>query len=117
MILSSREYLSLLPPGQVLSLRYEDVLQHPREKLRDLIAFIDPSLVDDAWLDSAARIPRPNPSKFSLLDAETQRAAHRRLRAGAGGVGVPSIGRPREKGTWSKLPRCWFCLPAAAVRP
>ena len=73
MILSSREYLSLLPPGQVLSLRYEDVLQHPREKLRDLIAFIDPSLVDDAWLDSAAHIPRPNPSKFSLLDPETQR--------------------------------------------
>ena len=73
MILSSREYLSLLPPEQFLSLRYEDVLQHPREKLHDLIAFIDPSLVDDAWLDAAARIPRPNPSKFSLLDAETQR--------------------------------------------
>ena len=73
MILSSREYLSLLPPEQVLSLRYEDVLQHPREKLRDLLAFIDPSLVDDAWLDSAVRIPRPNPSKFSLLDPETQR--------------------------------------------
>ena len=73
MILSSREYLSSLPSERFLSLRYEDVLQHPREKLRDLLAFIDPSLVDDAWLDAAARIPRPNPSKFSLLDAETQR--------------------------------------------
>ena len=73
MILSSREYLSPLPPEQFLSLRYEDVLQHPREKLRELIAFIDPSLVDDAWLDAVAHIPRPNPSKFSLLDAAAQR--------------------------------------------
>ena len=73
MILSSRGYLSSLPPDQFLALRYEDVLLHPREKLRELVAFIDPSLVDDAWLDSAARIPRPNPSRFSLLDKETQR--------------------------------------------
>ena len=72
MIMSSREYLSLLPPGQYLALRYEDVLQHPREKLRELVAFIDPSLVDDAWLDSAARIPRPNPSRFSSLDKDSQ---------------------------------------------
>ena len=73
MIMSSREYLSSLPPGQFLALRYEDVLQHPREKLRELVAFIDPSLVEDAWLDSAARIPRPNPSRFSSLDREAQR--------------------------------------------
>ena len=73
MILSSRSYLSSLPPDQFLSLRYEDVLQHPREKLRELIAFIDPSLVDDAWLDAATRIPRPNPSKFSSLDPAAQR--------------------------------------------
>ena len=73
MIMSSREYLSSLPPGQFLALRYEDMLQYPREKLRELVAFIDPSLVDDAWLDSAARIPRPNPSRFSSLDNEAQR--------------------------------------------
>ena len=73
MILSSRSYLSSLPPDRYLSLRYEDVLQHPREKLRELIDFIDPSLADDAWLDLAARIPRANPSRFPLLDAEAQR--------------------------------------------
>ena len=63
----------MLPSSQFLALRDEDLLGHPREKLRELVAFIDPSLVDDAWRDSAARIPRPNPSRFSLLDAETQR--------------------------------------------
>ncbi|MDE0206928.1 MAG: sulfotransferase [Candidatus Tectomicrobia bacterium] len=73
MILSSREYLSVLPPDRFLALRYEDVLQNPREKLRELIAFIDPGLVDDAWLDAAEHVPRSNPSRFSLLDPETQR--------------------------------------------
>ena len=73
MILSSRSYLSSLAPGQFLALRYEDVLRNPREKLRELIAFIDPSLVDDAWLDAAARIPRPNPWKYPSLDPEAQR--------------------------------------------
>ena len=72
MVMSSRSYLSALPPEQILSLRYEDVLQNPRDKLRELITFIDPSLVDDAWLNSASRIPRQNPSRVSSLDAETQ---------------------------------------------
>ena len=73
MILSSRTYLSSLPAGRFLSLRYEDVLRNPRRKLRELIDFIDPSLADDDWLDSATRIPRPNPSKFASLDPEAQR--------------------------------------------
>ena len=73
MVMSSRGYLSSLPPDRFLALRYEDVLQNPREKLRELIEFIDPSLSNDAWLDSVARIPRPNPSLFSALDKEAQR--------------------------------------------
>ena len=73
MILSSREYLSSLPPDRFLALRYEDVLQNPREKLRKLIEFIDPSLVHDAWLDGAARIPLPNPPRYLSLDPEAQR--------------------------------------------
>ena len=73
MILSSRAYLSALPPDRFLALRYEDVLRNPRDKLRELAAFIDPSLVDEAWLDAAARIPRPNPSRFRSLDKEAQR--------------------------------------------
>ena len=73
MILSSQAYLSSLPSQRFLALRYEDVLQHPREKLGELIEFIDPSLADEAWLDEAARIPRPNPRKYLSLDPETQR--------------------------------------------
>ena len=72
MIVSSQAYLSSLPSERLLPLRYEDVLQRPREKLRELIEFIDPSLASDAWLDEAARIPRANPSRFLSLDPETR---------------------------------------------
>ena len=73
MILSSREYLSSLPAERFFALRYEDMVQHPREKIRELIEFIDPTLADDAWLDEAARIPHANPPKYLSLDPETQR--------------------------------------------
>ena len=73
MILRGQKLLAALPPEQVLVLRYEDVLQNPREKLRELITFIDPSLSNDTWLDAAARVPLPNPPKYLSLHPETQR--------------------------------------------
>ena len=73
MILRGQKLLAALPPERVLALRYEDVLQNPREKLQELVEFIDPSLSNDAWLDAAARIPMPNPPRYLSLDAETQR--------------------------------------------
>ena len=73
LILSSRAYLSSLPAERYFALRYEEMLQHPHEKIRQLIEFIDPSLADDAWLDEVARIPRPNPPKYLSLDPQAQR--------------------------------------------
>ena len=73
MILRGQKLLAALPPEQVLALRYEDVLQNPSEKLRELMAFIHPSLSNDAWLKEAVHVPRPNPPKYLSLDPETQR--------------------------------------------
>ena len=73
MILRGQKLLAALPPEQVLALRYEDVLQNPRDKLRELIAFIDPSLATDAWLHEAARVPRANPPRYLSLEPETRR--------------------------------------------
>ena len=73
MILRGHRLLADLPPHRVLALRYEDVVQRPQEKLRELIAFIDPSLSNDAWLQQAARIPQPNPPKYLSLRPEAQR--------------------------------------------
>ena len=73
MILRGEKLLAALPPDRVLALRYEDMLQNPHDKLRELIAFIDPSLSNDAWVQEASRIPLPNPPKYLSLDPETQR--------------------------------------------
>ena len=73
MILRGQKLLSSLPPERVLALRYEDVLQRPHEKLRELIEFIDPSLSNDAWLHEAARIPLPNPPRYLSLEPEARR--------------------------------------------
>ena len=72
MVLLGQTYLSSLPSDRFLGLRYEDMLHHPHEKLRELIEFIDPGLLDEAWLDEAALIPRPNPPKYPSLDPEIQ---------------------------------------------
>ena len=72
MILRGQKLLAALPPERVLSLRYKEVIQRPQEKLRELITFIDPSLSNDAWLQEAACIPQPNPSRYLLLEPETQ---------------------------------------------
>ena len=63
------------------------MLRQPREKLRELIAFIDPSLVDDAWLDSAARIPQPKPPRYLSLDPQTQRRLTEACAPGLGALG------------------------------
>ena len=72
MVLFGQRYLSSLPPDRLFALSYEDVLRNPREKLKELIEFVDPGLMDDAWLDEAVRIPRPNPSKYLSLGSEAQ---------------------------------------------
>ena len=71
MILRGQKLLSAVPKNRFLALRYEDVLDRPREKLKALIDFIDPGLMDDAWLEKAVLVPRPNPPKFRSLDPET----------------------------------------------
>ena len=73
MILRGQKLLDALPADRVLSLRYEDVLQNPQEKLRELIEFIDPGLPNEAWLHEAARIPLPSPPKYLSLEPEVRR--------------------------------------------
>lgn len=63
-----------LPPDRLLNVRFEDVQTAPRDRLRELIRFIDPSLEDEAWLQEVAAIPRPARSKFQTLP-DAQQAA------------------------------------------
>lgn len=77
LILVGLESFAGLPPERLLNIRFEEVQAAPREKLDELIRFIDPSLADAAWLDEVAAIPRPARSKFQSLPAEVQAALAR----------------------------------------
>jgi len=90
LILLGQQAISALPPERVLALRFEDVQQRPREMLDRMIRFIDPSLADAAWLDAAAAVPRPTPSKFATLPPETQRALTAACAPGLAALGYPA---------------------------
>ncbi|MBO6519580.1 MAG: sulfotransferase [Rhodospirillales bacterium] len=72
LIMIGTEAFEGLPSDRLLNVRFEDVQQAPREHLRALIRFIDPSLEDEAWLDEVAAIPRPARSKFQTLPGDVQ---------------------------------------------
>lgn len=64
--------LSRLPAGRVLTLRYEDILADPVNTARTLISFIHPTLVDDSWLASAAKLVHPARSAWEQLPIQEQ---------------------------------------------
>jgi hypothetical protein len=87
LILFGQNALRDLPADRLLSLRFEDLQQAPRETLRTMIRFIDPSLDDARWLDAAAAVPRPARSKFTTLPADAQRALHAACAPGLAALG------------------------------
>ncbi len=90
LILQGQQALSALPPDRVLNLRFEDVQQRPHEMLDRMIRFIDPSLADAAWLDAAAKVPRPTARKFATLPPAEQRALTEACAPGLAALGYPA---------------------------
>lgn len=90
MIVAGARILADLPPERLLNLRFEDLQKSPREKLAELIRFIDPSLRDDGWLDEAAAMPRPTRSKFVELPAELRASLTRACAPGLELLGYPA---------------------------
>ena len=86
-ILVGQAYLSSLPPERFLALGYEDILERPYEKMKELIEFIDPSLADEAWLDEVAQIPRPTKPKYLALEPEVQERLTRACAPGLEALG------------------------------
>jgi putative sulfotransferase len=66
--------LEQLPAERVLHVRYESILDAPRDELQRIVRFMDPSLDDPAWLAQAAGHVRKNPPKWvSLPEDERMR--------------------------------------------
>lgn len=71
-----------LPPGALLNVKFEEVQADPEGQARRLIRFLAPELEDEAWVQAAAAMPRPTPSRFAGLDAAKQRAVTEACRPG-----------------------------------
>lgn len=91
MVVIGDEVLSKLPPDRLLNLKFEDVQRSPREKLRELIRFIDPSLEDEAWLEKVAAIPKPARSRFTTLPEKEQAAVTQACEPGLRLLGYPIL--------------------------
>ncbi|WP_413204032.1 sulfotransferase [Rhodospirillum sp. A1_3_36] len=72
LILIGHRVFQDLPPDRLLNVKFEEVQVAPREKLREVIRFIDPSLEDEGWLDKVSTVPRPARSSFRTLPADQQ---------------------------------------------
>ncbi len=66
------QVLTQLPPNRCLTLRFEDFLTTPEESLKKLLMFIDPQLVDEAWIHRTASLVRPVRSSWQTLPAQDQ---------------------------------------------
>lgn len=63
-------YLDELGPGRVLSLRFESMLESPRDEISRFIEFVGPEFADSAWLEKASGLPRPKPPSWTRLSPE-----------------------------------------------
>ena len=63
-------YLAELPEDRVLSMRYESVIESPRDELSRFIDFVGPEFADADWLDRASDVPRKRPPSWLRLTAE-----------------------------------------------
>ena len=72
MVTAGQTYLRVQPPGRVMNLRYEDVLDRPRAELTRFMEFLGPEFADEQWLDQVSKIPQRPPSSWATLAPEKQ---------------------------------------------
>ena len=89
MIESGHRVFGHFPSDRLLNVRFEDIQADPEGQIRRLVRFISPELEDDTWVHEVVAIPRPTPSKFAQLDADTQRAVTAACRPGLERLGYP----------------------------
>ena len=69
-------HLAELPPNRVLSMRFESVIESPREEMSRFIDFVGPEFRDAEWLDRVSGLPRRKPpSHLRLAPEEHDRLA------------------------------------------
>lgn len=68
-IIEGVRHLSQLPEKRVLTITYEELMERPRQGLERLMTFVDPSLLNETWIDSATALIQPKPPSWKKLAA------------------------------------------------
>ena len=72
MIESGVAFLDTLSPGRVLSMRFETLLDSPREEMTRFAEFVGPELTDADWLEAVSALPRRKPPSWPKLGKDRQ---------------------------------------------
>ncbi len=85
-----------LGPERAMTLRYEDFLRCPSETVRKMIGFIEPSFVDEAWIERAASMVGSPRSRWQDLPMQERSQLQDACALGfealqAAGVGYDSV--------------------------
>ena len=72
MIEKGTAFLNTLSSDRVLSVRFESLLESPREEMIRLVDFIGPELADARWLEELAALPRSKSPSWVRLPREEQ---------------------------------------------
>ena len=76
MIERGTRYLDALPKDRVLNMRFETVLESPKDEMRRFAEFVGPGFVDEDWLERITLLPRKKtPSWMKLTSDEHARLA------------------------------------------
>ena len=73
MIKRGIEFLNTLPADQVLSIRFESLLESPQEEMTRFIEFVGPQLYDSRWLGEVSALPRSTKPRWPRLGSVNQR--------------------------------------------
>jgi putative sulfotransferase len=72
MIEKGTAFLDTLAPGRVLSMRFETLLNSPREEMTRFAEFVGPGLADTKWLEVLSTLPRRKPPSWTRLPRDQQ---------------------------------------------
>lgn len=70
---TSQELISSISQENYLRIRFEDILEKPRETIAGMVRFMGPNLSDASWLDRVQAIPRPLSPRYLKLGADERK--------------------------------------------
>ena len=87
-------HLNDLPAGRVLPMRFESVLDSPKDEMSRFIDFVGPEFADSRWLDRISALPRKKAPSWLRLEPEEHASLAEACAPGQRILGYDNAPRP-----------------------